>query len=109
MNIQNTNIFLNTKMNTNNQNQEHLTEDGYIKPSGLSLPTQSYSEYNEQQQQDEALMADWDKHQGQPSVAMIKNPYESQEYVDSWEEPVQELEEGAMPNLPNLINQRRLS
>lgn len=34
-------------MNTNNMNNEqyqnHLTEDGYIKPSGLSLPTQSYA------------------------------------------------------------------
>ena len=101
---------MNTKINTNNQNQEHLTEDGYIKPSGLSLPTQSYSEYNEQQKQDEALMADWDKHQGQPSLGNIKkDPYESQQYTDDWEQPVQELQENSLPTLPNLINQRRLS
>lgn len=102
---------MNTNKTMNNQNQEHLTEDGYIKPSGLSLPTQSYSEYNEQQKQDEALLADWDnpKYVGQPSVAMSKDPYESQQYTDDWEQPVQELQENSLPNLPNLINQRRLN
>ena len=51
------NIFMN--MN-NEQYQNHLTEDGYIKPSGLSLPTQSYDTYNEQREADEALMSNWD-------------------------------------------------
>jgi len=103
-------------------NQEHIKDvesvlgheqrpddNGFIQPAGLSLPTQSYDSYAEHLEDEKRLLADWDKHQGQPSVANNPDPYLSQSYVDDWEQPVQELQEGSLPSLPTIHNQRRLS
>ena len=85
-------------------------KDGFIQPAGLSLPTQSYDSYAEYSKEEEALLADWDdpKYVGQPTVAMNKDPYLSDDYLDEYEMPIQELEEGSLPSLPTL-NNRRLS
>lgn len=91
-------------------NNQGLTPDGnYIAPQGLSLPTQSYDSYKEHLEDEQRLLANWDEHQGQPSVANNPDPYLSQSYVDDWEQPVQELQEGGLPSLPTINNQRRLS
>lgn len=85
-------------------------EGDFIAPQGLSLPTQSYDSYAEHLKAEEELLADWDdpKYVGQPSVAMNKDPYLSDDYRDEYEMPIQELEEGGLPSLPTL-NHRRLS
>ena len=80
----------------------------FYSTGGLSLPTQSYDSYQEHLEDEAQLLADWDKHQGQPTVAMNKDPYLSQDYQDNFEQPIQELEEGGLPSLPTL-NHRRLS
>ena len=91
-----------------NNKEQRPDDNGFIQPAGLSLPTQSYDSYQEHLEDEARLMADWDKHQGQPSVAMNKDPYLSDDYPDEYEQPIQELEEGGLPSLPTL-NHRRLS
>ena len=90
-------------------NQE--IKDGFIQPAGLSLPTQGYDSYAEHLKEEEALLANWDdpRYVGQPTVAMNKDPYLSDDYRDEYEQPIQELEEGGLPSLPTLSNDRRLS
>ena len=83
----------------------------FLSTGGLTLPTQSYDTYAEHQLEEERLTADWDAHQGQPTVNSTPDPYLSNNQYDPMEELVQEggVLENALPTLPTLHNSRRLN